>query len=78
MDPPLLQGIVASREFQNVGDLMTDVATGGSARLLAVWALAMRTNRRPWKDLTHLLFTSGRSPVGTLFSRVNYHAWGDF
>ena len=52
----MLRVVVASREFQNVDDLMTDVANGGSARLLAVLALAMRTNRRSWKDLTRLLF----------------------
>ena len=50
---------MASREFQNVGDLMTDVANGGSARLLAVWALAMQTNRRSRKDLTRVLFAHG-------------------
>ena len=36
MDPALLRVVVASGEFQNVDDLMTDVANGGSARLLAV------------------------------------------
>ena len=44
MDPALLRVVVASREFQNVDDLMMDVANGGYARSLAVWALAMRTN----------------------------------
>ena len=50
---------MASREFQNVDDPMTDVANGGSARSLAVWALPMRTNRRSRKDLTRLLFAHG-------------------
>ena len=50
---------MASCEFQNVDDLMTDVGNGASARLLAVWALAMRTNRRSRKDLTQLLFAHG-------------------
>ena len=59
MDPALLRVVVASREFQNIDDLMTDVAHGGSARLLAVWALAMRTNRRSQKDFTRLLFAHG-------------------
>ena len=62
MDPALLRVVVASREFQNVHDLMTDVANGGSARLLAVLALAMRTNRRSRKDLTRLLFAYGIRP----------------
>ena len=56
MDPALLRVVVASHEFQKVDDLMTDVANGGSARLLAVWALQMRTNRRSRKDFTRLLF----------------------
>ena len=59
MDPALLRVVVASREFQNVDDLIMDVANGGSARLLAVWALAMRTNRRSRKDFTLLLFAHG-------------------
>ena len=59
MDPALLRVVVASREFQNIDDLMTDVADGGSERLLAVWALAMRTNRRSRKDFTRLLFAHG-------------------
>ena len=59
MDPALLRVVVASCEFQNVDDLMTDVANGGCARLLAAWALAMRTNRRSRKDLTRLLFAHG-------------------
>ena len=59
MDPALLRVVVASREFQNVDDLMTDVANGGFAKFLAVWALAMRTNRRSRKDLTRLPFAYG-------------------
>ena len=59
MDLALLRVVVAIREFQNVDDLMTDVANGGCARLLAVWALAMRTNRRSWKDFTRFLFAHG-------------------
>ena len=59
MAPALLRVVVASREFQNVDDPMTDVANGGSARLLVVWALAMRTNRRSRKDFTRLLFAHG-------------------
>ena len=59
MDPALLRVVLASREFQNVDDLMTDVAYGGSARLFAVWAPAMRTNQRSRKDLTRLLFAHG-------------------
>ena len=56
MDAALLRVVVASREFQNVDDLMTDVANGGSARLLAFWALAMQINRRSRKDFARLLF----------------------
>ena len=59
MDPALLRAVVAIREFQNGDDLMTDVANGGSARLLAVWAPAMRTNRRSRNDLPRLLFAYG-------------------
>ena len=59
MDPAVLRVVVASRESQNIDDLMTHVANGGSARLLAVWAVAMRTNRRSWKDLTRLLCAYG-------------------
>ena len=59
MDPALLRVVMASREFKNVDELMTDVANGGSARLLAVWALAMRTNRQSRKDSTPLLFAHG-------------------
>ena len=59
MDPALLRVIVARREFRNVDDLMTDVTNGGCARFLAVWALAMRTNRRSQKDLTRVLFAYG-------------------
>ena len=59
MDPALLMVVVANREFRTVDDLMTDVANGGSARLLAVWALAMRTHRRSRKDFTRLLFAHG-------------------
>ena len=54
MDPALIRVVVARCEFQNVDGLMTDVANGGSARFLAVWALPMRTNRRSWEDLTRL------------------------
>ena len=59
MDPALLRVVVASGEFQNNDDLLTDVANGGSARLLTAWALAMRTNLRSRKDLTWLLFAYG-------------------
>ena len=59
MDPALLRVVVASREFHNIDDLMADVANGGTARLLAVSALAMRTNRRSRKDFTRLLFAHG-------------------
>ena len=59
MDPSLLRVVVAYCEFQNVDDLMTDVANGAFARLLAVWALAIRTNQRSRKDLTRLLFADG-------------------
>ena len=55
MDPALLRAVVASGEFQNVDDLMTDVVNGGSARLLAVWALAMLTNRPSRKHDEHEL-----------------------
>ena len=51
--------VVASLEFHDIYNLMTDVANGGSARLLGVGALAMRTNRRSQKDLTRLLFAHG-------------------
>ena len=80
MDPALRRVVVASREFQNVDDLMTDVANGGCARLLAVWALAMRTNRRLGRSLHGccLPMEYGRSPVGTLFSQINCYACGDF
>ena len=57
--PGKLRVVVASREFQNIDDLVTDVVHGGTARLLAVWALVMRTNRRSQKDLTQLLFAYG-------------------
>ena len=59
MDPALLRVVVASREFQSVDDLMTDVANGGFARSLAVWALAMQTNRHSPQDLTRLMFAHG-------------------
>ena len=59
MDPAWIRVVVASRQFQNIDDLMTHVANGGSARLLAVWARAMRTNRRSRKDFTPLLFAHG-------------------
>ena len=59
MDPALLRVVVASREFQNVDYLMMDVANGGSAKLLAVWALAMRTIRPSRKHLTRSLFAYG-------------------
>ena len=55
----MLRVVVASREFPNVDDLMTDVANGCSARLLSVWAPAMPINRRSRKELTRLLFTYG-------------------
>ena len=55
MDPVVLRVVAASREFQNVDGLMTDAANGGCARLLAVRALAMRTNRQSRKDFTRLL-----------------------
>ena len=78
MDPALLRVVVASREFQNVDELMTDVSNGGFARLLAVWALAMRTNRRSRKDLTQLLFAHGtqRKPRWyTVFSNQLICLW---
>ena len=59
MDPALLRVLVASRELQNDDDLMTAVANVGSASLLAVWAVAMRTNGHSRKDLTWLLFAHG-------------------
>ena len=59
MDPARLRVVLASREFRSVVDLMTDVANGGCARLLAMWALAMRKNRRSRKDFTRLLFAHG-------------------
>ena len=40
MDPALLRVVVASGDFQNVGDLLADVANGSLATLLALWALA--------------------------------------
>ena len=59
MDPAPPRVVVASREFQNVDDLMTDVANGGSARLLAVLSLAMRTNPCSRSDFTRLPFAHG-------------------
>ena len=59
MDPALLRVVVASREFQNIDLLMMDVANGGSATSLAIWAHAMRTNQRSRKDSTRLLFSHG-------------------
>ena len=73
MDPAPQTVVVASREFQNVDDLMTDVANGGCARLLVVWALAMHKNDAHGRILhgCRLPMEYGRSPVRTLFSQIN-------
>ena len=81
MDRAVLRVVVATREFWNVDDLMTDVANGVSARLLAVWALALRTNRRSRKDLTRLLFTHGirkKPRWNTVFSNQLICLWRRF
>ena len=80
MDPALLRVVVASREFQNVDDLMTDVANGGSARLLAVWVWQCGQIDDDGRTLHGccLPMEYGRSPVGTLFSQINCYACGDF
>ena len=73
MDAALLRVVLASRQFRNDDDLMTDVADGGSARLLVVWALAMRTKDAHGRILhgSCLPMEYGRSPVGTLYSQIN-------
>ena len=80
MDPALLRVVVASREFHNVDDLMTDVANGA---LQGYWPSGpwqcgqIEDNGRTLHGCC-LPMEYGRSTVGTLFSQINCYACGDF
>ena len=72
----MLRVAVASRQFQNFDDLMTNIANGGCARFRGYWLSG------PWQcepidahgRILHgcyLPLEYGTSLVGTLFSQIN-------